>query len=668
MENVRPGVHYTAQEIIDNDFDDKEKEIIRIWAREWYITSAGKRENGKNVYYYLLSKPTDNFQESLDLSLEIIVIFSPYKRFEPRTLDAFELTRHEISTHQRYEKMCYVLISADDSIEDKLKNCLSDRENQIVVPFSYSSFGENRGNTNFIRNTFRHHFYSRDLFDISEPLRKDTFFFGRSSIVTTVIKKHMSGSNYGLFGLRKTGKTSIIFDVCRKSEAQDFLAILIDCQNTSFNMRRWNSALYYVLNSIRDSIEIEYEEINEEQFTQEDAGQLFSYHINLMSKKISKSILIMFDEIENITFDKSSVKHWRDELDFVHFWQSIRSAYQSLQNDHAFTFTLFGTNARCVEQPSILGVDNPIFNMFQPYYIPGFDHDQTREMVRKLGRLMGIKFEEEIYTHLVEDYGGHPFLIRRVCSKIAQMNPTRPVDIDRQKYKSAKELFNLENLYFEMILDVLKQFYKDEYELLTMLANNDLASFQFFVREDPSVISHLLGYGIIKESSGIYDFKIDAIKEYLQRKSAKHLSLQTDKEKWSYLCTERNALETELRKMVRITIRMIYKNETEAKEYIVKKIYGNKAEYRSKKYADLFDSRTGLIYWKNLTDLINANWDYFSDFFGKQPVFQLNMQIVNDEGRFDAHATVPTEDDINSVQHAIKYLKGAIEKYQNTLV
>ena len=83
---------------------------------------------------------------------------------------------------------------------------------------------------------------------------------------------------------------------------------------------------------------------------------------------------------------------------------------------------------------------------------------------------MGITFDEGIYTRLVEDYGGHPFLIRRVCSKIAQLNQDRPVTIDRIKYTNAKNEFNLENMYFDMILEVLSQFYADEYEMLTFLA------------------------------------------------------------------------------------------------------------------------------------------------------------------------------------------------------
>lgn len=660
---VMAGIHPTVEGIIENDFSKAERQIVKLWSSEWYITSAGKRTtSGRSDFKFFLAKPVKHVEEALNISREIIVILSAYKNFEPRTLEAFETIRKEL-LDQRYEKICYALISADDNIEKGLRDCLTNQEDQIVVPFSYSSFEQNKGNASYVRNTFRNCFYSRDLFDYSEPLKKDTFFFGRTDIVTTVIEKHKAGSNFGLFGLRKAGKTSIIFDVERKSVSQDYVTVFIDCQDTSFNMRRWNKALFYVANVV--SKLVGNEELQEDRFTEENAGTCFAVAIDNCNKKIGKTVLLLFDEIENIAFGKSGVEHWRTGMDFVYFWQSIRSAYQRLNN--GFTFTIFGTNPKCVEEPSILGADNPIYNAFQPSYIPGFDYSQTRDMVRRLGRIMGLKFEEEIYAHLMEDYGGHPFLIRRICSKIAQLNRKRPVTIDRIKYQEAKHQFNQDNVYFEMILDVLKQFYPDEYEMLNFLALEDYENFDFFVTEDPSIVGHLIGYGLIKDADRRFDFRIDAIKEFLVRKSGNHPVLITPAEKWSHLCTQRNELEIELRKMVKAIVKVAHRNEAEAKIYVLKKIYGNDSKMVGKTYQELFDSRLSNIYLKNLTDLINADWIYFSDYFGKQDVFIANMTILNGEGRFDAHATIPAEEEINTIDNSAKYLKNCLDKYKASI-
>jgi len=219
-ENVTPGIHPNARTVIDASFSPKENEIAKYWGTEWYITNAGSIELGQSEYKFFLIKPTATYEEALSLAREVIVILSSYENFEPRTLEAFEEVYREFHDN-RLERICYVLISADEKIETHLAACLSNQEAQVIIPFRYDSFSKNRGNANFLRNQFRKFFYSRDLFDFSEPLKKDFYFFGRTELTVTIIEKHRSNQNFGLFGLRKTGKTSIIYDVIRKLSQLD---------------------------------------------------------------------------------------------------------------------------------------------------------------------------------------------------------------------------------------------------------------------------------------------------------------------------------------------------------------------------------------------------------------------------------------------------------------
>ncbi len=39
-------------------------------------------------------------------------------------------------------------------------------------------------------------------------------------------------------------------------------------------------------------------------------------------------------------------------------------------------------------------------------------------MVSTIGNYMGMRFDDEIYTYLTDDFGGHPFIIRQVCSHL----------------------------------------------------------------------------------------------------------------------------------------------------------------------------------------------------------------------------------------------------------
>ncbi|GJM78704.1 hypothetical protein HMSSN139_12000 [Paenibacillus sp. HMSSN-139] len=196
----------------------------------------------------------------------------------------------------------------------------------------------------------------------------------------------------------------------------------------------------------------------------------------------------------------------------------------------------------CVETPTILGKDNPIFDQVPYTYIPGFDVPDTREMVRKLGRIMGLKFDEIIYGKLTEDFGGHPFLIRHICSVINRItSSTRPSYIDKTIYEKAKALFKNESgNYIEMILEVLEQYYIDEYEMLKMLSVDDLESFKEFASLSPTYTNHLLGYGIVNHFNGEYSYKIELVKEYLslKQKYKKTENCQSTKSTVNYLKEE----------------------------------------------------------------------------------------------------------------------------------
>ena len=63
-------------------------------------------------------------------------------------------------------------------------------------------------------------------------------------------------------------------------------------------------------------------------------------------------------------------------------------------------------------------------------------------MVRRLGRIMGLKFDEVIYGKLTEDCGGHPYLMRHICSVIHKIsNSDRPIRVDKTLYAEALKTF-----------------------------------------------------------------------------------------------------------------------------------------------------------------------------------------------------------------------------------
>lgn len=255
-EKVRPGIN---PQVDLRHFDATEREIIDRFGKEWYVTNGGSGIwlSRTSNYRYALIKPIDTFREMFNLDREIVLLFSPYENFEPRTLDAITKAT---SQHQalRLERICSVLVSKDPDISFKLRDLLkNDQEAQIVVPFSYQELRASISDPYFFRNRFIEHFYSRDLFASESPLKRDLYFFGRTDLVHSLINRHRSNQVSGLFGLRKTGKTSIIFGVQRGLQKVDGVSAFIDCQTPAFHRLRWNQALHHVLMAVRKQNELD---------------------------------------------------------------------------------------------------------------------------------------------------------------------------------------------------------------------------------------------------------------------------------------------------------------------------------------------------------------------------------------------------------------------------
>jgi hypothetical protein len=390
---------------------------------------------------------------------------------------------------------------------------------------------------------------------------------------------------------------------------------------------------------VKEALKTENDFPAEVMFTEKDASYLTEKFFKTCREELNGPIFLIFDEIENISTNTAPASHWSEGIDFALFWQSLRSIFQ--RNTNLFSYLIVGTNPTCIELPKIKNIDNPIFNHFTPLYIPGFSVKESREMIRKLGRRMGLQFDESVFSKITEDFGGHPFLMRHVCSLISNdiKELERPVQVGRQAYAKAKQSFILNHSnYLEMILSVLKDYYSDEFEMLTYLANDDLKTFEEFAELHPSYTLHLLGYGLLKKERGNYDFNIDSIKEYvLEQGKYRRIGL-TNTEMWSEISLRRNSSEVKLRKVIKILLKANL-GVVDAKQ-VVLDIFGGqrKSKLSPLTYDELFNAAKSEIYFSDLAKIISKKWDFFKHSFEqtKQDTFR-QLDFIN-SSRADAHA------------------------------
>ncbi len=646
---TNPGVHKT---FLLQRFPEREREILKRLSGWWYLTNSGDDiVLGANARMsYFLMKPNTSFAEGFNLDREIVTVFSNYRNFEPRTLDAFDVAA---SRHQnlRVETICRIVVSGDPNVESKLQDLLkSDPESPIVVPFTYEEL--ETCNEDFIKNRFRKHFYSRDLFGFLSPLKRDLYFFGRSDLILDHINRHASGEHSGLFGLRKSGKTSIIYAIERRLKSQGSRFVSLDCESPSIHQLRWNELLYRIVMLYHAQHHSAVKVPDSDKYDEKNCADQFAADMaQIYRSDTPSSTMFIFDEIERISPGTASSLHWRDGDDFVYFWQTLRAFYQ--RNPEVFTYMLVGTNPKCVESPTLNGHENPLFKSVPESYVPPFDVSKVREMVRKLGRYMGLKFDEQIYASLCDDFGGHPFLIRQFCSELHQNTKgDRPQVIRKPAYLAVKRDVEVKlSEYLDMILAVLKDHFEDEYDLLRMLAADDYDSFNQFALENPRIVKHLMGYGLILRDKDHFAFNIEAIRTYVKTKHRFDRVNLTQDEKRTEISLRRNKMEAQLRGVsYKVLLSRLGKNKI--KEAVLAAVPETRRPRLENFAADeLLDPAKSPLFFLEIIELVNKNWDFFQHIFEmRKDKVLAALRDINEFGRPDCHAKSVEDDEFQQLR------------------
>ena len=658
---VNPGYH---KQFIRERFKDDERRILDALSKDWYLTSSGERiYAAQSAYDYFLMKPTARTAEMFNIERELVCVFSDYASFEPRSLDIFDKAVDRIPK-MRSESVCQILISRARDVEDKVDRLLkSDPEHPIVIPLTYEELLT--GNAiNIVENRFRKHFYSRDLFSFLSPLKKDTYFFGRSNLINEIVNRYQSGEHTSLFGLRKSGKTSIVYALGRRLIANGDLVLSLDCESPSVHLLRWNELLerlvknYHELRGSKAKID------TTGRYDEKNAAESFESDILRIHKsKKPASTLFIFDEIERLTPGTASSEHWKASTDFIYFWQTLRSFYQ--KHPQVFCYMLVGTNPSCIESAVLNAHENPIYASIPSQYVPPFTVEQVTQMVSRLGDYMGLKFDPLIFSKLTEDLGGHPFLIRQMCSLINQRaSQIRPAQVDKALYLQSKADFQTgAQDYIEMMVHVLRDWYPDEYEMLRFLAQGDLESFNDFSADQASYTRHLVGYGLIQKSGNGFSFNLESLAEVL-RKKYRHERLHLSQEdKLQEISSRRVKLEKRLRTLIKSSLRVTHGVKKGAELVIAAVPETRRPVLQTLDLNALLDKDKSPLYLLDLVNIIKREWPSVENLFSiEKTKLTVMLEEINSKGRPEAHAKSISEDDFIQLRLYFKKLEDQLDE------
>ncbi len=639
-------------------FNEDEKKIISFLSKSFYVTSGGEEFTiGESTYRYCLIKPTEYYNRTFQLTREIVVIFCDYVSFEPRSLDAAAYVYKRNPSVLRLDRGCHLFVCHDDNTESKLVGLLKDSNlNQIVVPFTYREL-LNKPTETLLQERFKKYLFDTDLFSMLAPIQNDVFFFGRRDYAQDIASKCKNNAHSGVFGLRRSGKTSLLYAVQGLLRQQAYPTVFIPCEGLS--SLDWRTALCKVVLNVYQEFDLDTSCIRESDYRTQDTAIYFEEDMLACLKNVEFPLTIMFDEIEEITFGvaqgEDSKNIWYDGENFIHFWNVIKGYYSKYPKQ--LSILVAGTNPMINEVPTIgeRNKPNPMFRQLsesnQGAYLQAFTIEDTRHMVNTLGGYMGLSFDDYSVSKLTSDCGGHPYLMRILCSHINKYSRSvgikRPATISKSIYDKAIPEFEKSSeaiSFFWMILNILMTGYPKEYKILKVLAlqgDSILAQVQ-----DKDALLHLIGYGLVECNQNNYAIKYSTIARFLcgeYRFERQGLSVEEQKEE---IQLRINSAEMQLRRLVHNTLVMV-KGKTKAKAVVLNAMRAHfaisqkdldKADTLS--YQQLFDPSQNKMYFSLLKMIILDNLSVFENVFEGQDnaTIQKHMDAINSARRCPDHS------------------------------
>ena len=414
------------------------------------------------------------------------------------------------------DQIAFLILS---SVPDELRSSLyrkidMNAHSQIVIPIAQEAMEKAVSPLSPLRDAMDIWLYRRDLFAHTSPV-VGSRFFGREGILATLRHAIAYGKPSGIFGLRKVGKTSLLQECERRAKSKGDIVVYVDLLRLPADISdaRW---LYWRIgNLLREGAHdrgvssvkwrlggryADYLDLPDEF----PVATAFDSDLSALLDNISRSdlnplpkVVLLLDEIERLL--PTGLGKEGGVKGFFEFFSYMRGVAQETTD---FVIIITGANPSLVEVAQFDGRDNPVFNFFEEVYLKLLDPEETRSMMRRLGRGMGINFDDGACLRVHQLTGGHPYFARAYCSYVSKQHQTRPVNISRTRVEAGVDYYlESSGKDFEEIAARLKRDYPDELGVCIQLAHSSdplpLEKGQRGNIWSHGSLKHLIGYQLV---------------------------------------------------------------------------------------------------------------------------------------------------------------------------
>ena len=293
-----------------------------------------------------------------------------------------------------------------------------------------------------------------DLYAASEPVTDALSFFGRGPLINSIINRFNRGQHVGLFGLRKMGKTSLLKQLPER--LRQHVVAEIDLQNLGTEdvgplctniIRTW-------LRDIRDKypmttlprLAANADHAAEGISVEEFRVDLLSLYAAVGARGTRPRFILMLDEVERMLPTRRSGRPG-----FRGYEQLLAVLRGVAQQEDFLTLLVASVEPRLNRADRWGDIDNPMYRFFQEVFLPPFEEAECCEMVTNIGQQMGIDYTPDALARIYAETGGHPFIVRNLCSLIIREQP-RPLLVTVEMVVASVQAYLLQpDSYFESL-------------------------------------------------------------------------------------------------------------------------------------------------------------------------------------------------------------------------
>ena len=280
-----------------------------------------------------------------------------------------------------------------------------------------------------------------DIYETHNPVSNAATFFGRGHFINQLVLKISRGENFGIFGLRKIGKTSLVYRL--RELSRDHLVAYVDLQGVS--SRRTDEVYRRLVESLARDMRVKYPELVTPPLKLleplDDGSSIASrFHADILAirRALEQSVshppnmLLLLDEIElMVPYGQSPGFEGHQE-----FFRHLRGLFQQ---ERCIVSAVVGATPMVCRAPKWDGRDNPVFQFYDEVFLAMLDRVECDQMVQGLGELMGVRFDRESLDLIFDQTAGHPYVTRQLCSRLVRLFPDRPLQTTRQMVSAAIE-------------------------------------------------------------------------------------------------------------------------------------------------------------------------------------------------------------------------------------